>query len=104
VYVSSFGITVDARFFCCITEFELQFGFSLLVLHSWSEEVVFMFSNCFGSGVILVDIVICEIQILKYDYEEACSDADHVYRLCAFMLCLGFRRFAVVRVNHVVKR
>jgi len=57
VYVSSFGIIVDARFFCCITEFELRFGLSLLVLHSWSEEVVFMFPNCSGSGVILVDIV-----------------------------------------------
>jgi len=66
VYVSSFGITVDARFFCCITEFELQFGFSLLVLHSWSEEVVFMFSNCFGSGVILVDIVI--LLFVRYKY------------------------------------
>jgi len=57
VYVSSFGIIVDARFFFCITEFELRFGLLLLVLHSWSEEVVLMFPNCSESGVILVDIV-----------------------------------------------
>jgi len=57
VYVSTFGIIVDARFLRCVTEFELRFGCSLLVLHSWSEEVVSMFPNSSGSGVILVDIV-----------------------------------------------
>jgi len=53
----SVRLALLSRFFCCITEFELRFGLSLLVLHSWSEEVVFMFPTCSGSGVILVDIV-----------------------------------------------